>query len=95
MNVKSNRKFGKLLFNPNSCTFRIKKVRGSKNFDPFCKFPFRVHVKTFHVKMVEAVDHCTRKTAMYATVVKVSQEIIVIQKVKKIITFLIFHEVYK
>ena len=95
MNVKSNRKFGKLLFNPNSCTFRIKKVRGSKNFDPFCKFPFRVHVKTFHVKMVEAVDHCTRKTVMYATVVKVSQEIIVIQKVKKIITFLIFREVYK
>ena len=52
-------------------------------------------MKTFHVKMVEAVDHCTRKTVMYATVVKVSQEIIVIQKVKKIITFLIFHEVYK
>ena len=38
MNVKSNRKFGELLFNPNSCTFRIKKVRGSKNFDPFCNF---------------------------------------------------------
>lgn len=52
-------------------------------------------MKTFHVKMAEAVDHCTRKTVMYATVVKVSQEIIVIQKVKNIITFLIFLEVYK
>ena len=52
-------------------------------------------MKTFHVKMVEAVDHCTRKTAMYATVVKVSQEIIVIQKVKKITTFLISREFYQ
>ena len=52
-------------------------------------------MKTFHVKMVEAVDNCTRKTAMYATVVKVSQEITVIQKVKKIITFLISHEFYQ
>ena len=52
-------------------------------------------MKTFHVKMVEAVDHCTRKTAMYATVVKVSQEIIVIQKVKKITTFLITREFYQ
>ena len=92
---KSNRKFGKLLFNSYSCTFWIKKVRCSKHFDPLCKFPFRVHVKTFHVEMVEAVDHCTGKTVMYATVVKVSQEIIVIQKVKNIITFLIFLEVYK
>ena len=52
-------------------------------------------MKTFHVKMVEAVDHCTRKTAMYATVVKASQEIIVIHKVKKIITFLISREFYQ
>ena len=52
-------------------------------------------MKTFHVKMVEAVDHCTRKTVMYATVVKVSQEIIVIQKVKKITTFLISREFYQ
>ena len=52
-------------------------------------------MKTFHAKMVEAVDHCTRKTAMYATVVKVSQEIIVIQKVKKKITFWMSHEFYQ
>ena len=52
-------------------------------------------MKTFHVKMVEAVDHCTRKTAMCATVVKVSQEIIVIQKVNKITTFLISREFYQ
>ena len=52
-------------------------------------------MKTFHVKMVEAVDHCTRQTVMYATVVKVSQEIIVIQKVKKITTFLISREFYQ
>ena len=52
-------------------------------------------MKTFHVKMAEAVDHCTTKTAMYATVVKVSQEIIVMLKVKKIIIFLISREFYQ
>lgn len=94
MQHKSNRKFGKLLFNSYSCTFWIKKIRAANILILFVNF-LAVYVKTFHVKMAEAVDHCTRKTVMYATAVKVSQEIIVIQKVKNIITFLIFLEVYK